>query len=349
MFILCLKIICKEIQIFNLRKLEEWSNLSKIFNSMSKSLLKGKPIKDPVQMENLYQEKILDLELKLKMVTDELNEKLNLKEESIPIVETTIVGTENVPVPPSVPIEAPLSTGGPPPPPGPSGPPPPGPGGPLGLSKNGNNFGIKLPDIPISPITEPTKVIHFQKVERRHISKSIFVQLGLIEKSTMLSKDLDPSEISVIFAKETSSTNLKPTKSIIVEPLANLLDGQLDQNISLGLQSLKRRGFQKNEDLRNLLLAVDSNIDMDILVQLKSIAPSEEDVEKVSNYKGEDKLSDAETFIKSIMDIKNVQGRIESWIQMISFTEDYNRLNSKIRTVRESCKELKTSENFHLM
>jgi hypothetical protein len=117
--------------------------LSKIFNSMSKSLLKGKSIQDPVQIENHYQEKILDLELKLKIVMDELSEKMKSKE-IIPIVEVntiveTVKDTSPVPMAPDPQTTSSI----------PSCPPsgsPPGPGGPPGPSKNGNNFGIKLPD-----------------------------------------------------------------------------------------------------------------------------------------------------------------------------------------------------------
>eukprot|EP01080_Neovahlkampfia_damariscottae_P006009 gene6009-10011_t len=344
----------------NIKK-ENWETLTKVFNSISKRLLNGKQVQDPIKTESILKNRILELELKMKSTEDELI-KLKNKQESKVIIEEeksklsseittggppSLISDDSIPMVPSS-----IGIGCPPPPPGL---PVPGMIGGPPLPPGIPNFKSQgIPFIPISPIKSEIKQIHFQKVEKRKLIKSIFIQNNLIEKSNEISKDFNIEEIEKIFSKKSKSilclNDSKKEKK--VEKMAGLLDGNVEQNISLGLESLKRKKIQSNEEIKKILLEIDSTIDIDILIQLKSIFTlinEEEDFEKVTTFKGEEKLSNSEIFIKEISIFKDLKGRMESWISMISFTEDYNKVNSKIRNLKNTIIELKTSESFQLM
>jgi esterase/lipase len=117
----------------------------------------------------------------------------------------------------------------------------------------------------------------------------------------------------------------------------------------LAIGSLKRKGIISNQAVKDLFLNVNPDIDQELLSQLGNIIPTEEDAQKIKEYKGEDQLTEAETFFKSIEDIPSISERLFAWNTMVFFHDDFSKIKPKYEAVINTCEQLKSNENLNII
>eukprot|EP01080_Neovahlkampfia_damariscottae_P006119 gene6119-10126_t len=251
----------------------------------------------------------------------------------------------------------PMGPSGGPPMGGPPGPPPMGgpSGGPPGMGPPGmGGFGAQksnLPAIPLSPIKENVKGFFFTKVEKRFMDTSLFIEGGIAKTSIEHQKKFDLDEVKSLFGKVEKKVEEKkstePEKPVI--PMANILEPKVNQNISLAIGSLKRKGITSHQAIKNLFLEVSPDVDQEILSGLRNVIPTEEDAQKIKEYKGEDQLTEAEEYFKFIQVIPSLSERLDSWNTMVFFHDDFSKIKPKYDSVIRTCQDLKSNENFKVI
>jgi cytokinesis protein len=267
------------------------------------------------------------------------------------------------PPPPGPPGPPGPSFGGPPGPPGPFGGPPgppgpPGPGGPSGPGgppgpggPSSGGMNSKLPKIPVTPIKDNLKAVFFTKVDQKYLNDSLFIKGGIAKQSIECQNLFKVEEVVDLFGKKEKKIEKKEDEKKEPEvpqiPMAAIIEPKIDQNISLGLGSLKRKGLTTNESIYNLFMELNPAIDQDLLSQLKNILPTDEDMQKIREYQGTDKLSIAEEFFMSIKDIPSIGDRLFAWNTMVFFHDDFSKIRPKFESFIDSCKALKSCLHFH--
>jgi hypothetical protein len=329
-----------------------------------KRLNSKKPIVDIEDLENDFKKKILNIELKNKSLEDEIDELKNriLKNNSKVIKDSPpspkpnpIVILDNeilkeISPPPRTPPQ--MISNIPPPPPAPSmGPPgsfkgPPGPPGIVNIGSKKNLFKpSNSPDIEVSPISENVKSFFVYKMEKIFIEKSIFVSKGVIGKSIENTKIFPIEEVVEMFKKIEKEKRIE--KETVL--MACILDPKFDKSISIGLKSLSRFGYSSFQKIRSLILKNDPNVNPELIPQLKSIIPPKEEIQKIIEYDGNGELSDAEKLCLNLYDIPNLTERMECWEILINFENDVSMIEPKLNSFIESCKQLDSNENFHVI
>jgi len=243
---------------------------------------------------------------------------------------------------------------GPPPPPGMGPPPPPGMGPPppmMGMKK-GQNAGMSwLPDVPTKAPSVVTKQFHFQQIEKNQMQKTIFVVGGITKMSNEIINKLDLSTLESMFQqKETKplasaggggsgQQDREPEKKVV-----SLIDSKRAYNISLQLGSLRGIDY---EGMRKAIIEMDeTKVTDENIGTFKQIVPTNEEIQMVREYSGEDELAEPEKFFKVLIGIPNIPERLQAWEVQKKFMNLVGGIRPTLDNVINACGKLKNSEKM---
>jgi hypothetical protein len=287
-----------------------------------------------------YEKKELENDKKKELESVQVISLKGEKEEiSVKEISTPLIGPPP-PGPPGPPPGPPIMGGGPPPPPGPMG------GGPPGPSFGGGP--MKHPNQPsVSKLKSriPTKKINLEQIKKNKIQDSIFVKKNICEKTKKCL--LNVEEMEEMFSNEPKSSTLPiHTSNVMEKKMIQLLDGKRSYQISIKLASLK--GITKEDIYLGILKFKKEIMTEEILDILSTILPiTEEERKLLSDFTGDVKELDVcESFFHLLMNVPNLNERIEIWKFSFKFQEEVEQLNFEIESILFGVKELNESESF---
>lgn len=241
--------------------------------------------------------------------------------------------------------------GGPPPPPGMGGPPPPpgmmgGMRGPpmMGMMGMGMNA---LPALPPQAPKGPTRNIHFDAIGKQSLTKSIFITANIAKQTNEIIADLDLAYVEEMFTTKkavvasTGGTDPTPPKKEKI----TLLDPKRSYNISLQIGSI--RGFSYEQLKKAIHLMDEEVINEGNILTLEQIVPTDEEIQIVHEYEGDDELQEPDIFFRVMFGLNGLVDRLSTWSFKLKFNSLVSNITPDIQSVIMACKELKKSARFH--
>eukprot|EP01080_Neovahlkampfia_damariscottae_P001276 gene1276-11363_t len=320
----------------NLIKVEKLET-QKVEEEIKLQEIKLEELQNVVKEKDEQSQKIKEVNSTVENVKDEQKIKPETKVEEVkPIVKST---GEN----PIIPSGGPPTIGPPPMggPPGLGGPP-----GPLGMKGPGPSRPSKplfAPDLKVIKLTEKVKNVRVPKIPDIKLEQSIFIKRGISKDTNTMMDLIDLSEI-------TQSFSAKPSKEKVekVDNNANILPGDIVQEMLLSVGSLKMAGIGKYEDIYNLILSMPKDRE-NLIGKLVNSVPYEENMEKVKMYQGDGELNDAEKYAKFLSDLPLLKSRLLSWEAKVKFESNVEYIMIKLGYLIDASKALQTNKNFHQM
>ncbi|KAF0356988.1 FH2-domain-containing protein [Gigaspora margarita] len=157
---------------------------------------------------------------------------------------------------------------------------------------------------------------------------------------------LDTKELEFLFPKNSSTNNLKsptsppPRKSLFT----TLLDINRANNIAIMLARIK---FSYSEIKNSILELNDETLTVENLKNLKSYAPTTDEIELIREYTGDvGMLGNAEKYFREVMDIPRLSERLGCMIYRRKFEIEVSELKSQVEDLDRSYVELKSSLKF---
>eukprot|EP01124_Arcella_intermedia_P030508 TRINITY_DN6698_c0_g1_i1.p1 TRINITY_DN6698_c0_g1~~TRINITY_DN6698_c0_g1_i1.p1 ORF type:complete len:603 (-),score=193.39 TRINITY_DN6698_c0_g1_i1:6-1646(-) len=231
------------------------------------------------------------------------------------------------PEPPPAPVMAPLP---PAPPSGPAPPPPPGPGKKLNLPQK--KYSV-VPNTKIKPF-------YWSKLTANQINGTIWSTM----KDDIL---LDSEALELEFAHIPKAT----AKIIQTEEVKTLilLDKRRWQNISIVLNRFQY--LSSLEEIGEAIKNTDDRINGEDLQQLASYCPLPEELELLKPYKEMGRnvpknLGLPEQFFLVLMDIPDIQIRLNCWLYKLNFTSRFVEIKQSVENLLKACVALKKSNKF---
>lgn len=208
-----------------------------------------------------------------------------------------------------------------------------------------NPFGF-LPKLPVAKPTANTRQFHFEAIAKKDLKDSIFIKNKIADETNKMIKTLDTKELEDLFAtksKEESAVKddgpKKPEKTIV-----SLIDSKRSYNISLQLGSLRGLSY---EDIRKAIIVMDEKVVNDGNIgTLKAIVPTQEEIDLVANYTGEDELAEPDKFFKVMVGLVSIPERLEAWQFKMEFMGSISKVRPDIENIICACKELKESKRL---
>jgi polyhydroxyalkanoate synthesis regulator phasin len=250
------------------------------------------------------------------------------------------------PPPPGIGGPPPPPFGGPPPPPGMRGPPPPGIGGPPGPPPP--SFGApppivsNLPKLPEYKPKEPTKNIHWLKVEDRTVENTIWIKEKI---ATDLGKvKLKGESIEQLFAnKRPQSSTASPASPEKPKEIC-LLDGKRQQQISIFIGSVRR----SNEELVDSILQMDeAKLGTETIQKLIATAPQPDEISAINSYEDDlHLLSKPDQYIRAMMKIPRLKERLETWLFKLNLSKSLAETQPDMLIVLSAVQQLSTSAKW---
>jgi hypothetical protein len=231
----------------------------------------------------------------------------------------------------------PPGMGGPPPPPGMGGPPPPGIGAmPLGPPKP------NLPPLPEYKPKEPTKNIHWLKVEDRVVENTIWIKGNLsqeLAKVTLHGDDIEEMFANKkVVSKDNSLSSPEKPKEIC------LLDSNRARQISIFIGSVRK----SNEELVESVINMDeSKLSVETTQKLMANAPLPDEISAINTYEDDlSLLSKPDQFIRAMMKVPRLKEKLEAWLFKLNFQKILGETQPDILTVVTAVNQLRESEKW---
>ena len=236
-----------------------------------------------------------------------------------------------------------MTTGGgvPPPPPGMAGgmPPPPPPG-----MTTGGVSQTSLPPLPTYSPNTNLRNVHIDPINKRVIKETVFIKKGVIDKLKQI--HIDESRISELFGVEKDSTHSKAMNASSNDKAekVSLIDAKRAYNIGIQLASM-RLNF---DAIRKAVITMDETaMSKNQINTLKSIVPTEEEVNLVSAFDGDaSQLAEPDRFFYIMKDVSKIKERMEAWSFKLRYEDDLASLKPDIESLRLATHELKESKKF---
>ena len=258
-------------------------------------------------------------------------------------------GGSGVPPPPG-------GSGVPPPPGGVGVPPPPGggvpmppPGGAFLPPPPGGFMVAKAPALPKLPDFKPKaklRAFHFESVQNKSVTETIFAKQQLIEQTHTILRDLNSEEFEDMFGIKTGGATGGAGATEAKKEKITLVDPKRSHNISLQLGSLRGIAYPK---LKQAILEMDETVVKPTNIgTIKQVVPTEEESQTCVDYEGDkDELQVTDLFFIEMHGVPRMVERCESWEFKMKFNETISGIKPTIATIRQSCKELQECEKFH--
>ncbi|KAK4273440.1 hypothetical protein QN277_021844 [Acacia crassicarpa] len=227
----------------------------------------------------------------------------------------------------------------------PTVPPPPCPPPPF----KGNNNNVKTPPPPPSQLPQFTplgkdgaplpklKPLHWDKVRAAPDRTMVW------DKLRTSSFEFDEEMIESLFGYNLqNSMKNDETKSKSPSPSKHLLEPKRLQNITILSKALNVTAEQLCETLIQ-----GKGLALQQLEALVKMVPTKEEVDKISNYKGDiNDLGSAEKFVRAMLSIPFAFQRVEAMLYRETFDDEIVHLRNSFSMLEEACKELKSSRLF---
>jgi len=238
----------------------------------------------------------------------------------------------------------PMMGGGPPPPPGMGGPPGPPMMGMMGMGMG--MMGGGLPPLPQKAPKGPTRNIHFDAINKQAVNKSIFITANIAKQTNEIINDIDLEFVEQMFTTKkavvaSSAVDAAPPKKEKI----TLLDAKRAHTISLQIGSI--RGFTY-EQLKKAIHSMDeTTINDGNILTLEQIVPTDEEIQLVHEYEGDDELQEPDIFFQTMFGMNGLVERLQTWSFKLKFNSLVSNITPDIQSVIMACKEMKKSAKFH--
>ncbi|GAB2277471.1 hypothetical protein Dimus_012176 [Dionaea muscipula] len=181
------------------------------------------------------------------------------------------------------------------------------------------------------------KPLHWDKVRAASDRSTVW------DKLRCNSFELDEEMIESLFGYNLKTAlETDEGKSKTPFPCKYVLEPKRLQNITILLKALNVTA----EQVCNALIQGDG-LSLQQLEALTKMAPTKEEEDKLSNYKGDaNELGSAEKFIRAVLCIPYAFQRIEAMLFKASFDDEVVHLRSSLSMLEEACKELRSSRLF---
>jgi hypothetical protein len=248
---------------------------------------------------------------------------------------TTISTPPSVNTPPPPPPPSSGTLGGPPPPPPPmtsnSRAPPPPPSAPV------------LPKLPTYKPSEPTKNLHWLKVDDKVVEKTVWIQKNLA--SSLDGIKLRGSDIEAMFASKSKTSESSPQMPKVVKAReTSLLDPRRQQQLLIFIGSVRK----SNEEIVDAINQLDtSKLSPEIIQKLIDNAPLPDEIEAQNMYEGDVQLlSKSDLFVRAVMKIPRLKKKLECWLFKLGFNKSVLAMKPDILTVTTACDQLRSSNKW---
>jgi len=131
----------------------------------------------------------------------------------------------------------------------------------------------------------------------------------------------------------------EPEKKVV-----SLIDSKRAYNISLQLGSLRGIDY---EGMRKAIIEMDeTKVTDENIGTFKQIVPTNEEIQMVREYSGEDELAEPEKFFKVLIGIPNIPERLQAWEVQKKFMNLVGGIRPTLDNVINACGKLKNSEKM---
>ncbi|GAB2211586.1 hypothetical protein Drorol1_Dr00024905 [Drosera rotundifolia] len=189
-------------------------------------------------------------------------------------------------------------------------------------------YGLPLPKL---------KPLHWDKVRAAPDRSTVW------DKLSCSSFELDEEMIESLFGYNIKTALANDEgKSKTPSPSKHVLDPKRLQNITILSKALNVTA----EHVCNALIQGDG-LSLQQLEALAKMAPTKEEEDKLSNYKGDaNELGSAEKLVKAMLSIPHTFQRIEAMLFKATFDDEVVHLRNSLSMLEEACKELRSSRLF---
>ncbi|CAG8457272.1 24000_t:CDS:10 [Dentiscutata erythropus] len=199
---------------------------------------------------------------------------------------------------------------------------------------------IRPPPVSVNlSTTIPLKPLFWDKIPPNKKSQTVWEEIPEGEVP------LNTKELVFLFSKN-STSNIKspvsppPRKSVFT----TLLDINRANNIAIMLARIK---FSYSEIKNSILELNDETLTVDNLKNLKSYAPTTDEIELVKEYTGDvGMLGNAEKYFREVMEIPRLSERLGCMIYRRKFEMEVFELKSQVEDLHQAYVELKSSMKF---
>jgi hypothetical protein len=227
---------------------------------------------------------------------------------------------------------------GPPPPPGMGGPPPPP--GMMGMGMGA------LPALPQVKPKDATRNFHFEAIQKKDLTSSIFISGKIVQTTHDIVKSLDLVALENMFTTKKVDTGATEKKEVAAKKeVITLIDGKRSYNVSLQLGSLRGISY---EQVRDAVINLDETIiNENNMGTLKQIVPTQEELDTVMGYDGDvNDLAEPDKFFRVMNGIPSLPERIEAWDFKMKFMGMISKIRPDMESMTKAAKEISTSEKF---
>eukprot|EP01123_Difflugia_compressa_P011560 TRINITY_DN4673_c0_g2_i1.p1 TRINITY_DN4673_c0_g2~~TRINITY_DN4673_c0_g2_i1.p1 ORF type:complete len:398 (+),score=59.05 TRINITY_DN4673_c0_g2_i1:89-1282(+) len=183
------------------------------------------------------------------------------------------------------------------------------------------------------------KGLFWNKLNLTSVSETIWEKMN---NSINIPKELLETE----FAQIDNDNSKKLTATTTESKTTIVLDHKRWQNISIMLSKFKLKSFQ---DIKTSIRNMDEDmLSLDDIYSLSNFVPNSNEIERLKPYKDEcaPKLGDPEQFFLVIMDIPDLDTRLECWQFKLSFSQKYSDILQRHEELLAACREIKSSKKF---
>jgi len=182
----------------------------------------------------------------------------------------------------------------------------------------------------------PLKALFWTKIPDSQIDSTVWEELDDSKIS------LDVKELEENFSKQTVKKKQEPTDTQKVT--VSLVDPKEQQTVGIVLTKLRMTELE----IKYALLSMDvAKLNLETLLSLRKIAPTNEKVEPIQSYQGDQSsFGKVEKFFLMTADIPNFAPRLDCFIYSLKFQHVSNDFRNSLKTLNHSCNEIRESPSL---